>query len=221
METATAPTLGIDILLKIYSTMKTGILFKTFKALMLWINLQELYFLFRTFYLTSVTGLFIYLRDDVIVVYSYTPGAMWTSRNICQEYCYNLHLFVIYFFKFTGFELLLSWRGLGRGKVRFQLKHTFRHLFIGFIHYYRKSEKNQDNEIYLNTTTEINYYKYKSTKIYLYVLRQSYNLVKFHSMIHSARWYFEVVYKSSLQLTVSVIRGSFFRASLHEGGDPR
>ena len=74
--TATAPTLGIDILLKIYSTMKTGILFKTFKALMLWINLQELYFLFRTFYLTSVTGLFIYLRDDVIVVYSYTPGAM-------------------------------------------------------------------------------------------------------------------------------------------------
>ena len=43
---------------------------------MLWINLQELYFLFRTFYLTSVTGLFIYLRDDGIVVYSYTPGAM-------------------------------------------------------------------------------------------------------------------------------------------------
>ena len=43
---------------------------------MLWINLQELYFLFHTFYLTSVTGLFIYLRDDVIVVYSYTPGAM-------------------------------------------------------------------------------------------------------------------------------------------------
>ena len=43
---------------------------------MLWINLQELYFLFRTFYLTSVTGLFIYLRDDVIVAYSYTPGAM-------------------------------------------------------------------------------------------------------------------------------------------------
>ena len=76
METATAPTLGIDILLKIYWTMKTGILFKTFKALMLWINLQELYFLFRTFYLTSVTGLFIYLRDDGIVVYSYTPGAM-------------------------------------------------------------------------------------------------------------------------------------------------
>ena len=111
METATAPTLGKDILLKIYSTMKTGILFKTFKALMLWINLQELYFLFRTFYLTSVTGLFIYLRDDVIVVYSYTPGAMWTSRNICQEYCYNLHLFVIYFFKFTGFELLLVWGG--------------------------------------------------------------------------------------------------------------
>ena len=76
METAAAPTLGIDILLKIYWTMKTGILFKTFKALMLWINLQELYFLFRTFYLTSVTGLFIYLRDDVIVAYSYTPGAM-------------------------------------------------------------------------------------------------------------------------------------------------
>ena len=42
---------------------------------MLWINLQELYFLFRTFYLTSVTGLFIYLRDDVIEVYSYTSGA--------------------------------------------------------------------------------------------------------------------------------------------------
>lgn len=112
-------------------------------------------------------------------------------------------------------------KGSGEGqRVRFQLKHTSRHLFIGFIHYYRKPEKNQDNEIYLNTTTEINYYKYKSTKIYLYVLRQSYNLVKFHSMIHSARWYFEVVYKSSLQLTVSVIRGSFFRASLHEGGTP-
>ena len=113
-------------------------------------------------------------------------------------------------------------KGSGEGqRVRFQLKHTSRHLFIGFIHYYRKPEKNQDNEIYLNTTTEINYYKYKSTKIYLYVLRQSYNLVKFHSMIQSARWYFEVVYKSSLQLTVSVIRGSFFRASLHEGGGPQ
>ena len=94
METAAAPTLGIDILLKIYWTMKTGILFKTFKALMLWINLQELYFLFRTFYLTSVTGLFIYLRDDVIVAYSYTPGAMWTSRNICQEYCYIFSLYI-------------------------------------------------------------------------------------------------------------------------------
>ena len=83
METATAPTLGRDILLKIYSTMKTGILLITFKALMLWINLQELYFLFRTFYLTSVTGLFIYLRDDVTVVYSYTSGAKWISLNIC------------------------------------------------------------------------------------------------------------------------------------------
>ena len=30
--------------------------------------MQELYFLFRIFYLTSVTGLFIYLRDDVIVI---------------------------------------------------------------------------------------------------------------------------------------------------------
>ena len=78
--------------------------------------MQELYSLFRIFYLTSVTGSFIYLRDDVIVAYSYTPGAMWTSCNICQEYCYNLHLFVIYFFKFTGFELLLSWRGLRRGQ---------------------------------------------------------------------------------------------------------
>lgn len=78
--------------------------------------MQELYFLSRIFYLTSVTGLFIYLRDDIIVAYSYTPGAMWISRNICQEYCYNLNLFVIYFFKFTGFELLLSWRGLGWGK---------------------------------------------------------------------------------------------------------
>ena len=78
--------------------------------------MQELYFLFRIFYLTSVTGLFIYLRDDVIVAYSYTPGAKWISRNISQEYCYNLHLFVIYFFKFTSFELLLSWRGLGWGK---------------------------------------------------------------------------------------------------------
>lgn len=60
-------------------------------------------------------------------------------------------------------------------RVRFQLKHTSRHFFIGFIHYYWKPEKNQDNEIYLNTTTEINYYKYKSTKIYLYILRRSYS----------------------------------------------
>jgi len=78
--------------------------------------MQELYFLFRIFYLTSVTGLYIYLHDYVIVAYSYTPGAMWISLNICQEYSYNLHLFVIYFFKFTGFELLLSWRGLAWGK---------------------------------------------------------------------------------------------------------
>ena len=90
----------------------------------------------------------------------------------------------------------------------------FSHFFIAFIQYYRKPEKNQDNEIYLNTTTEINYYKYKSTKIYLYVLRQSYSLVKFHSMIHSARWYFEVAYKSSLQLIVSVIMGSSFDQAL-------
>ena len=75
-------------------------------------------------------------------------------------------------------------KGSGEGqRVRFQLKHTSlytvegsSHFFsIGFIQYYRKPEKNQDNEICLNTTTEINYYKYKSTKIYLYVLRQSYS----------------------------------------------
>lgn len=35
MEIANAPTLGRDILLNIYSTMKTGILFITFKALTL------------------------------------------------------------------------------------------------------------------------------------------------------------------------------------------
>jgi len=72
-------------------------------------------------------------------------------------------------------------KGSGVGqRVQFQLKHTSLWkdpaiFFIGFIQYYRKPEKNQDNEIYLNTTTEINYYEYKSTKIYLYVLRQSYS----------------------------------------------
>lgn len=59
--------------------------------------MQGLYFLFRIFYLTSVTGLFIYLRDDVIVDYSYTPRAMWISRNIFQEKCYNLYLLVVIF----------------------------------------------------------------------------------------------------------------------------
>ena len=33
-------------------------------------------------------------------------------------------------------------------------------------------------------------------------------------MIHSARWYFEVAYKSSLQLIVSVIMGSSFDQAL-------
>ena len=142
--------------------------------------MQELYFLFRIFYLTSVTGLFIYLRDDVIVAYSYTPGAMWTSRNICQEYCYNLHLFVIYFLSSPVFSYCYHEGVWGGAKSSVSVKTYFSvggssHFFICFIHYYRKPEKNQDNEIYLNTTTEINYYKYKSTKIYLYVLRRSYS----------------------------------------------